>query len=96
MAQRSARRAEVLAVVAKALAADTAEGWEARLRAAGVPAVAVKTLPDALAAADSSLITAGSFRLVGNPIRVAGYQPSYHPAPSLGEHGDHCDTEGTP
>jgi crotonobetainyl-CoA:carnitine CoA-transferase CaiB-like acyl-CoA transferase len=90
MAQRSAQRAEVLAVVAKALAADTAEGWEARLRAIGVPAVAVATLPDALARADAPLITAGGFRLVGNPIRVAGYEASYGAAPGLGEHGDFC------
>ena len=92
MARRSARRAEVLAAVTKALAADTAEGWEARLRAAGVPAVAVKTLPDALAGADASLVTAGSFRLVGNPIRVDGHEPSYDAAPALGEHGDFCAT----
>lgn len=88
MAQRSARRPEVLAVVAKALATDTAEGWEARLRAVGVPAVAVRTLPDALARADASLITAGGFRLVGGAMRVDGYQPAYSAAPALGEHGD--------
>ena len=52
-------------------------GWEARLRAAGVPAVAVRTLPDALARADASLITAGGFRLVGGAMRVDGYEPSY-------------------
>jgi crotonobetainyl-CoA:carnitine CoA-transferase CaiB-like acyl-CoA transferase len=92
MAQRSARRDEVLAIVAEALAADTAEGWEARLRAIGVPAAAVKTLPDALARAQASLITAGRFRLVGNAIRVDGYEPAYGPAPDLGEHGDLCDT----
>jgi CoA:oxalate CoA-transferase len=96
MAQRSARRPEVLAVVAKALATDTAESWEARLRAAGVPAVAVATLPKALARADASLITAGRFRLVGGALRVHGYQPAYGPAPALGEHGDFCGTAGGP
>jgi len=88
MAQRSARREEVLTAVAKALSTDTAEGWEARLQAIGVPAVAVRTLPDALARADAPLITAGGFRLVGGAIRVDGYEPSYAAAPRLGEHGD--------
>ena len=100
MAQRSRRRPEVLAIVATALATDTAERWEARLRASGVPAVAVKTLPDALASAEG-LITAGGFRLVGSAIRVDGYEPAYAPAPALGEHGDFVgtadhDTAGSP
>lgn len=88
MAERTARREEVLTVVAKALATDTAEGWEARLRPLGVPAGSVLSLPEALAGADGSLCTAGGFRLVGNAVRVAGYEPDYGPAPGLGEHGD--------
>lgn len=87
MADRSARREEVLAVVTKALAADTAASWEARLRPLGVPAAAVRTLPEALAATPEVIVTAGDFRLVGSPIRIAGYQPDYRPAPGLGEHG---------
>jgi hypothetical protein len=27
------------------------------------------------------------FRLVGSPVRVAGYDPDYRPPPRLGEHG---------
>ena len=38
MAERAARREEVLAVVASALASDSAKGWEARLRPLGIPA----------------------------------------------------------
>jgi CoA:oxalate CoA-transferase len=53
MAERTSRRAEVLAVVTMALAADTV----------------------------------GRFRLVGSPVRVAGYHPAYRPPPGLGEHG---------
>lgn len=30
---------------------------------------------------------AGGFRLVGSPVRVAGYEPDYRPPPRLGEHG---------
>jgi crotonobetainyl-CoA:carnitine CoA-transferase CaiB-like acyl-CoA transferase len=83
MAERAARREEVLAVVAAALAADTAKGWESRLRPLGIPAAAVRTLPEALAATPEVIVKAGDFRLVGNPIRIAGYQPDYRPPPQL-------------
>jgi crotonobetainyl-CoA:carnitine CoA-transferase CaiB-like acyl-CoA transferase len=88
MAERSARREEVLAIVAKTLATDTADNWQARLAPLGVPAGVVRSLPEALAAAEGSLCTAGGFRLVANAVRVAGYQPAYGAAPGLGEHGD--------
>lgn len=88
MAERTANRDAVLAVVAAALAADTAASWEARLRAIGVPAAAVLDLPQALAAAEGLLVEAGGFRLVGNPIHIDGYQPAYAGPPRLGEHGD--------
>jgi len=83
MAERVSRREEVLTVVTAALATDTAAGWEARLRPLGVPAAAVRTLPEALQATPEIVVTAGDFRLVGNPIRVAGYQPDYRPPPKL-------------
>lgn len=83
MAERVARRDEVLAVVTAALATDTAAGWEARLRPLGVPAAAVRTLPEALEATPEIVVTAGDFRLVGNPIRIAGYQPEHRPPPKL-------------
>jgi crotonobetainyl-CoA:carnitine CoA-transferase CaiB-like acyl-CoA transferase len=87
MAERVARRDEVLAAVTAALAGDTARGWESRLRPLGVPAAAVRTLPEALAAAPDAIVTAGTFRLVGSPVRVAGHDPGYGPPPRLGEHG---------
>lgn len=86
MAERAERRDEVLAVVTTALAADTAVGWESRLRPLGVPVAAVRTLPEALAATPEMVVSAGDFRLVGSPIRVHGYQPTYGPPPRLGEH----------
>ena len=86
MAERAARRDQVLAVVTQALAADTALAWEARLRPLGVPAAAVRTLPEALAAAADLIVTAGDFQLVGSPVRIAGYEPDYRPAPRLGAH----------
>lgn len=87
MAERAARRDEVVALVTRALATDSAANWESRLRPLGVPVAAVRTLPAALAATPEAVITAGEFRLVGSPIRVAGYQPEYGPPPRLGQHG---------
>jgi crotonobetainyl-CoA:carnitine CoA-transferase CaiB-like acyl-CoA transferase len=88
MAERAARRDQVLKVVTAALATDTALGWESRLRPLGIPAAAVRTLPEALEATPEALVTAGEFRLVGSPIRVAGYEPQFRPPPTLDEHGD--------
>ncbi|BBX83490.1 CaiB/BaiF CoA transferase family protein [Mycolicibacterium aubagnense] len=79
MAERAARRDEVLAVVEKVLATDTAAGWEKRLRALGIPTAAVRTLPEALEATPEVIVTAGDFRLIGSPIKVAGYDPRYRP-----------------
>jgi crotonobetainyl-CoA:carnitine CoA-transferase CaiB-like acyl-CoA transferase len=87
MAERAERREEVLAAVTQALAADTALGWEARLRPSGVPAAAVRTLPEALEATPEVIVKAGDFRLVGSSVHVAGYEPDYRPPPRLGEHG---------
>jgi crotonobetainyl-CoA:carnitine CoA-transferase CaiB-like acyl-CoA transferase len=83
MAERAARRGEVLAAVTRALAADTAAGWEARLRPLGVPAAAVRSLPEALAATPEAVVTAGGYRLIRSPIGVAGYVPGYRPPPPL-------------
>ncbi|MFD0364704.1 CaiB/BaiF CoA transferase family protein [Nocardia sp. GCM10030253] len=88
MTERVTRRAEVLAVVTEALGADTADGWEQRLRPLGVPAAAVRTLPEALAAAPDAVVAAGGYRLIGSPIRVGGYRPRYGAPPRLGEYGD--------
>ncbi|KGI69222.1 CoA transferase [Mycolicibacterium rufum] len=83
MAERASRRDDVLEVVGNALSTDTAAQWEARLRPLGIPVSAVRTLPEALAATPEALITAGDHRLVGSPIRIAGYRPQYRPAPRL-------------
>ncbi len=84
MVERVNRRAEVLGVVTAVLATDTAAGWERRLRPLGVPAAAVRTLPEALEATPEVVVRAGEFRLVGSPIRVSGYEPEYRPPPGLG------------
>jgi crotonobetainyl-CoA:carnitine CoA-transferase CaiB-like acyl-CoA transferase len=86
MASRVAHRDEVLAAVTAALAADDARGWETRLRPLGVPAAAVRTLPEALDAAPDMVVVAGTFRLVRTPIRVSGHTQDYAPPPGLGDH----------
>ncbi len=95
MAERAARREEVLAVVAAALATDTAKGWEDRLRPLGIPAAAVRTLPEALEATPEVIVTAGDFRLVGSPIHIDGYDPEYRPAPRIDEHAESPSTQSS-
>ncbi|HEY9316004.1 CoA transferase [Williamsia sp.] len=87
MAERAGNRDEVLATVSAALATDTAKSWEARLRPLQVPAAAIRTLPEALAENPGMVVKAGTFSLVGSPIRISGYEPEYGAAPALGEHG---------
>ncbi|MFB1297884.1 CaiB/BaiF CoA transferase family protein [Mycobacterium sp. pW049] len=86
LAERAARRDEVLELVSAVLATDAAVNWQERLRPLGLPVAAVRTLPEALEATPEALVTAGSFRLVGSPVKIAGYEPEYRPAPALDEH----------
>ena len=86
MAERAARRIEVLDLVAAKLATDTAVGWEARLRPLGIPAAAVRSLPEAIKATPEAIVTAGDHRLIGSPIKVAGYEPVYREAPRFDEY----------
>jgi crotonobetainyl-CoA:carnitine CoA-transferase CaiB-like acyl-CoA transferase len=87
MAERVSSRESVLGMVTAVLATDTATSWEARLRPLGVPAAAVRTLPEALEATPEMVVRAGKHRLVGSSIHVAGWTPDYRPPPRLGEHG---------
>lgn len=81
MAERAAARDQVLTVVSAALATDSAANWETRLKPLGIPAAAVRTLPEALAETPEIVVQAGDFRLVGSPIKVEGFTPEYRPAP---------------
>jgi CoA:oxalate CoA-transferase len=81
MAERAAARDQVLAVVSAALATDSAANWEARLKPLGIPAAAVRTLPQALAETPEMVVQSGDMKLVGSPIKVEGFAPEYRPAP---------------
>ncbi|MFD1814607.1 CaiB/BaiF CoA transferase family protein [Rhodococcus gannanensis] len=96
MAERVSRREELLAVVGSVLTTDTAENWEARLRPRGVPAAAVRTLPEALRRTPGAVVRAGDYELVASPIRIAGYEPRYGPPPALGEHGHDREPDREP
>jgi hypothetical protein len=62
--------------------------WPGRAHSYYVPAQTFpRTLPEALNATQEIVATAGDFRLVGNPIRIADYQPDYRPPPTLGQDG---------
>ena len=95
MAERAANRDDVLAVVAAALAGDTALGWEARLRPLGIPAAAVRTLPEALSDTPEVVVPAGDYRLVRGSIRVVGYPPAYGAPPLLGEHSPAAEVQSS-
>jgi CoA:oxalate CoA-transferase len=86
MAERAARRTEVLDLVAAKLSTDTAVNWEQRLRPLGIPAAAVRSLPEALKATPGAVVTAGGFQLVGSPVKITGFAPDYRPAPALDEY----------
>lgn len=88
MSERAARRDDVIAAVTKALAADTAANWEARLGPLQVPAAAVRTLPEALERTPGAVVDAGDYRLVASPVKIDGFEPQYGAPPLLGEHGD--------
>ena len=86
MAERAARRTEVLDLVAAKLSTDTAVNWEQRLRPLGIPAAAVRSLPEALKATPAAVVTAGAFQLVGSPVKITGFTPDYRPPPALDEY----------
>ncbi|NDZ96086.1 CoA transferase [Streptomyces sp. SID6673] len=85
MAERAANRDAVIDLVTTALAADSAVNWQERLRKWGVPAAAVRTLPEALDDTPEAVVAVGPRSAVGCPIHVDGYEPDYTPAPTLGE-----------
>jgi len=92
---RVANRAALATILAQAFAADTAAGWQSRLRAAGVPCAPVNDLAAVLSDPQiraAGLVQevetpAGPLRLVGSPLLVDGVRPQVRRAPpTLGQH----------
>ena len=84
--------------IAQALAADTADSWLAKLKAAGVPCGRINSVAEALADPQTQARemiatvehpTVGDLKLVGPPYKFSGTPASVRrPPPTLGEHTD--------
>jgi succinate---hydroxymethylglutarate CoA-transferase len=84
--------------IAEALAADTADNWLAKLKAAGVPCGRINSVAEALADPQTQARqmietvkhpTVGDLKLVGFPYKFSGTPASVRrPPPTLGEHTD--------
>lgn len=100
---RVRNRAELLPLVAESLARGTSAHWVDLLADAGVPAARINTVDQALAhpqtrARDMVVTmehpTAGTLRMVGNPVKLSADPPEMRmPPPLLGQHTDEVLTE---
>jgi crotonobetainyl-CoA:carnitine CoA-transferase CaiB-like acyl-CoA transferase len=95
---RVAHRDLVDGAIGEVLAADTADAWIAKLRAAGVPCGRINSVAEALADPQTEARqmietvahpTIGALKLTGMPYKFSGTPASVrHPPPLLGEHTD--------
>ncbi len=95
---RVEHRLLVDSIIAEALAADTADNWLAKLKAAGVPCGRINSVAEALADPQTQARgmietvehpTIGDLKLVGMPYKFSGTPASVRrPPPALGEHTD--------
>ena len=90
-------------MLSAALKADTAEAWERRLVAAGIPAGRVATIDQVLRnphtiaremVVDMPTADGSPLRLLGNPLKMSATPVRFHrPPPHVGEHGDEIMAE---
>ena len=91
--ERSENRAALRPILEKLLAAQDAHKLTADLLAAGVPAGAVESLPQALGhphtAHLGAVVECGAYRGVASPIRISGEtRGQFRPPPRFAEHTD--------
>jgi crotonobetainyl-CoA:carnitine CoA-transferase CaiB-like acyl-CoA transferase len=99
---RFAYRELVVAEVQEVLSRDSTENWLAHLLPHDIVVSAVDNLDDALASpltAQRDMVVAvetedGPIRMLGTPIKIAGFQPQYKPPPLLGEDNDTLSVAG--
>ena len=92
-AARVANRAEIVGLVAKAIATQPADYWFDRLEAAGIPAGPINRISEAIADVQAQhrgmIRTVAGVPMVGSPVRIDGERAdSDLPPPALGEHTD--------
>jgi formyl-CoA transferase len=90
---RVANRAEIVALVAGAIAQEQAAHWLGRLEQAGIPAGPINTVSQALGDVQAQhrqmVRTIAGAPLVGSPVRLDGEREDAElPPPALGEHTD--------
>lgn len=94
---RRINKAELLGEIEKFTLAHTLEECEAILNEYGVPNGRINTMrmvcADPQIAAREMIVevehpVAGKYKMAGNPIKIAGYETEYRPAPTLGQHTD--------
>jgi len=92
-AARVSNRAEIVPLVAGAIAMHPADYWFDRLEAAGIPAGPINRISEAIADVQAQhrqmIRTIAGVPLVGSPVRIDGDRAdSDLPPPALGEHTD--------
>lgn len=94
MTARSKNREVVVAAIQEELAKRTSDEWLRRLQKCGVVIAVVSTLPEALGSEQTQVrrmvvaTRAGDqqLRLIGNPIKIEGFDQEFRPPPRLNEH----------
>jgi len=88
---RVAHRRELIPIVQSRIAAQTADLWIPRMRAAEIPCGPINAVPELLGdrhyLARHNLASFGDLTTLANPMKLADTPPSYRlPPPKLGEH----------
>ena len=96
MTARSKNRSEVINLTSELLKTRTTSDWVENLGSEGIVISGVETLDRAvdgkLAESREMIVVIstpdGPMRVVGNPIKLSGYEIDYKPPPNLGEHNE--------
>ena len=96
MTARSKNRSEVINLTSELLKTRTTSDWVENLGSEGIVISGVETLDravDGKIAESREMIVVistpdGPMRVVGNPIKLSGYEIDYKPPPNLGEHNE--------
>ena len=94
MEARSKNRDVVVNAVKEIMMTDTTSNWLNRLQPLGIVIAGVRGMEEALIDTHVSQrdmviqipTPSGCITLVGNPVKISGFQTQYHAPPGLGEH----------